>query len=79
MTTLARSDDNVVAFQPMRQPAVIIDGVSVRRGSRMVLREIGCAIPSGAITAIVGPSGAGKSTLLGVLNGLIPLPQGRFS
>ena len=72
MIAARSSADNVVPFQPLWRPAVTLDGCSVRRGSRVVLREIACTIPARAITAVVGPSGAGKSTFLGVLNGLIP-------
>lgn len=68
--------ENVVPFQVVRRPAVLLDRVSVRLGRRTVLREISCALPRGSVTAIVGPSGAGKSTLIGVLNGLIAPIQG---
>lgn len=68
--------DNVVPFQPLRRPAITLDGVTVRRGRRLVLREIACTIPAAAVTAVVGPSGAGKSTFLGLLNGLIPALEG---
>ena len=76
MIATLRIGDNVVPFQPLRRPAITLDGVSVRRGRRLVLREIACTIPAGAITAVVGPSGAGKSTFLGLLNGLIPPVDG---
>lgn len=78
MMTWVRTGDNVVAFQPTRQPAVIIEHLNVRRGSRLVLHDVGFTIPAGAITVIVGPSGAGKSTLLGVLNGVIPATAGHI-
>lgn len=68
--------DNVIPFLAARRQAVLLDGVSVRLGRRMVLQEISCSIPQGSVTAIVGPSGAGKSTLIGVLNGLIAPVEG---
>jgi putative ABC transport system ATP-binding protein len=46
-----------------------LDGVTARRGDRVVLRDVSVAI-GGDATAIVGPSGAGKSTLLRLLNRL---------
>src|SRR4051812_6404354 len=46
-----------------------LDGVTVSRGGRPVLRDLTLALPEGA-TAVVGPSGAGKSTLLRLLNRL---------
>lgn len=68
--------DNVVPFQSGWRPAIALDGVSVHRGRRLVLRDIACTIPAAAITAVVGPSGAGKSTLIGLLNGLFPAQEG---
>lgn len=76
MLTTVPACDNVVTFQPLRRPAITLDGVSVRRGSRLVLQEIACTIPAGSITVVVGPSGAGKSTFLSLLNGLIPALDG---
>jgi putative ABC transport system ATP-binding protein len=46
-----------------------LDGVTAKRGDRVVLRDVDVQIGGGA-TAIVGPSGAGKSTLLRLLNRL---------
>jgi len=53
-----------------------VDGLAVRdltigRGERMVLRDVSCEVPKGAVTALVGPSGSGKSTLLRCLNRLL--------
>jgi ATP-binding cassette subfamily B protein len=49
--------------------AVRIDGVSVRAGGHVILRDVDLAIAPGAHVAIVGPSGAGKSSLAGLLLG----------
>ena len=46
-----------------------LQGVSYRRGGRVVLDGLSFEIQSGS-TALVGPSGAGKSTLLRLLNRL---------
>lgn len=51
--------------------ALILDGVTVRRGPNEVLRAIDLTIPAGRITAVIGRSGVGKSTLVATLNGLI--------
>ncbi|PWC42418.1 phosphonate ABC transporter ATP-binding protein [Azospirillum sp. TSO22-1] len=50
---------------------VDLDGVTVRRGGAVVLRDLSLRIRRGRVTALVGRSGVGKTTLLGVLNGLI--------
>jgi len=51
-------------------PAVVVDGLRVIRGGRLVLHEIDCTIAAGAITGLVGPSGCGKTTLLRAIVGL---------
>ncbi|MFI6008662.1 ATP-binding cassette domain-containing protein [Streptomyces sp. NPDC051243] len=47
---------------------LVLDGVTVRRSSALLLDDVTCRIPAGACTVLVGPSGAGKSTLLRLLN-----------
>lgn len=46
-----------------------LDGVSLRRGGKTVLRDLTARMPDGA-TCIQGPSGCGKSTVLRLLNRL---------
>ena len=41
-----------------------IEGLSVARGARTVVREVSLTIPPGEVTALLGPNGAGKSTLV---------------
>ncbi len=53
-----------------------LDGVTVRRGTREVLRGIDLDLPTGTVLAVLGPSGAGKSTLLGVLAGQVTPTHG---
>ncbi len=53
-------------------PDLNAQGVSVRRGSRTVLRGVDLNARAGRLTAILGPNGAGKSTLLRCLAGLLP-------
>ncbi|MDO5052876.1 MAG: ATP-binding cassette domain-containing protein [Pseudoclavibacter sp.] len=56
-------------------PAVLVRGLTVRRGPRRrrrtVLRDVGLTAPAGSFTALVGVNGAGKSTLLHAIAGLI--------
>ncbi|NGY60835.1 ABC transporter ATP-binding protein [Lentzea sp. NEAU-D13] len=44
--------------------AVEVTGLRVRRGNRLVLRDVSCTIPRGSVTGLLGPSGCGKTTLL---------------
>ena len=46
-----------------------LDGVSLSRAGRPVLRDLSCSLREGA-SALVGPSGSGKSTILRLLNRL---------
>ncbi len=51
--------------------------VSVRRGDKMVLKEIDCQFDTApARTLIIGPNGAGKSLFLRVCHGIVAPDQG---
>ncbi|MFI9648685.1 ABC transporter ATP-binding protein [Streptomyces sp. NPDC052040] len=50
-------------------PAVHADRLTVRRGTRTVLRDLGFSVPPGRITGLLGPSGCGKSTLMRAIAG----------
>ena len=50
-------------------PAVHAEHLTVVRGPRTVLRDLGFTIPRGRITGLLGPSGCGKSTLMRALVG----------
>jgi iron complex transport system ATP-binding protein len=44
--------------------------ITIRRGSRVIVREVSLEFLTGQVTAIIGANGAGKSTLLAALAGL---------
>jgi ABC-type transporter Mla maintaining outer membrane lipid asymmetry ATPase subunit MlaF/ABC-type transporter Mla maintaining outer membrane lipid asymmetry permease subunit MlaE len=50
---------------------LILAGVTVTIGERVILDDVSLTIPADKITVIVGGSGAGKSVLLRILSGLI--------
>ncbi|MEU7721920.1 ABC transporter ATP-binding protein [Streptomyces tibetensis] len=50
-------------------PAVHAENLTVVRGPRTVLRNLGFTVPRGQITGLLGPSGCGKSTLMRALVG----------
>ncbi|MFI4949930.1 MAG: ABC transporter ATP-binding protein [Caulobacterales bacterium] len=58
---------------------IAASGITVRRGGRAILGEVGFEIAGGAFVALVGANGAGKSTLLSVLSGLIKPDAGEVA
>jgi ABC-2 type transport system ATP-binding protein len=58
-----------------RTPVIELRGLSVRLGSREVLRDLSCSF-SGSTIGLLGPNGAGKSTLINTLIGFWPPSAG---
>lgn len=56
-------------------PLLGIADLSVRRGSREVVRHVSLSVDASERVALVGPNAAGKSTLLSAIAGLLP-PSG---
>ncbi|WP_420857024.1 ABC transporter ATP-binding protein [Streptomyces chilikensis] len=50
-------------------PAIRATGLTVVRGPRTVLRDLGFTVPAGRVTGLLGPSGCGKSTLIRAVMG----------
>ncbi len=57
---------------------VTLEHVCVKRGSDVVLEEIGFAVEPGQFVGICGPNGAGKTTLLRAILGLLPIASGEI-
>jgi putative ABC transport system ATP-binding protein len=56
---------------------IVLDGVSLDRAGRPVLKDVSVRFAQNAVTAIVGPSGAGKTSLLRCINRLEEPHEGR--
>lgn len=56
-----------------------IEGLSVARGGKPVVREISLEIASGAVTTLLGPNGAGKSTMVLTVGGVLRPTAGTVS
>ncbi len=50
---------------------LVVDGLRIARGRRLVVDQVGFTARAGAVTALIGPNGAGKSTVLKAILGLI--------
>ena len=48
-----------------------IEGLSVGRGGRTVVREVSLGIAPGEVTALLGPNGAGKSSMVLAIGGVL--------
>jgi branched-chain amino acid transport system ATP-binding protein len=51
--------------------ALRVNGLTVQRGSRAVVRDVDLEIPAGEVTALLGPNGAGKSSLVLAVGGVL--------
>lgn len=56
--------------------AIEINSLKKAYDSKVVLKELSLAVPTGNIFGLIGPNGAGKSTLIGILTGLLDFDEG---
>ena len=57
-------------------PAVVIHGLRVVRGKRVVIPDLDLEIPPGEVVGLLGPSGSGKSTLIRCIVGVQIIESG---
>ena len=60
----------------MTEHAVEIEGLTVRRGGRLILPGIDLRIGRGRLTGLLGPSGSGKTTLMRAIVGVQAVEAG---
>ena len=56
-----------------------VDHLTVYRGGRLVLDDVGFALAPGQVTAVLGLNGAGKTTLLKAILGFLPRRAGELT
>ena len=54
----------------MTEAAIAVRDLSVRRGGKLVLREIDLSVGGARVTGLLGPSGSGKTTLMRCIVGV---------
>ena len=60
----------------MSESVLTLDGVTVRRGSSIVVKNLHLEVEQGQLVLLNGENGAGKSTMIEVAAGLLPLETG---
>lgn len=59
--------------------ALVVDGVSVKRGPRLVIDRRSFAVEPGEVVGLVGKNGCGKSTLIMAIAGVLAPRDGRVT
>jgi heme exporter protein A len=59
--------------------ALSVEGLALKRGERLLLRDFGFSVGAGEAVALTGPNGAGKTSLLRAIAGFIAPLAGRIS
>lgn len=57
---------------------IVLDRVSIKRGNRVLFRDVSAAVAPGEVLALVGPSGIGKSSLIHALLGEVSVAGGKI-
>ena len=63
----------------MNDPVLVVQGLTVYRGTHLAVQDVSFMVPAGTDTAIIGPNGAGKSTLIQAVLGILPRQAGQVS
>ena len=58
---------------------LVVERVSIRRGTRTVIDGLSMAVETGELVGVVGPNGCGKSTLLTCIAGVLAPRDGRIT
>jgi ABC-2 type transport system ATP-binding protein len=64
------------SIPPESAPAISVQGLTKRYGTRTVVDRLDIDVPRGSIAGFVGPNGAGKTTTMSMLLGLVKPSDG---
>lgn len=71
MSKLEQREPLKVDRMPLHVPAINLENIEKRFGSKVAVRNLTLRVNSGEIVGLVGPNGAGKTTTLRILTGII--------
>jgi len=77
----ARNETNEIYVPPgprLGEKVIELEGVRKSYGDRLLIEDLSCDVPPGAIAGIIGPNGAGKTTLFRMLTGREPPDAGEI-
>jgi branched-chain amino acid transport system ATP-binding protein len=60
-------------------PLLALEALSVARGGRRVVHDVGIQVPAGEVVALLGPNGAGKSTIALAVAGMLRVVGGSIT
>ena len=53
----------------LRDPLLVVEGLTMRFGGLVAVRDLSFSVGRGDITALIGPNGAGKTTVFNCITG----------
>ena len=53
----------------LSDPLLVVEGLTMRFGGLLAVRDLSFSVGRGDITAIIGPNGAGKTTVFNCITG----------
>jgi ABC-2 type transport system ATP-binding protein len=71
---MMKSPDAAAGATP--DPAILVQGLRVVRGPRVVLDDFDLSVDRGTLTGLLGPSGSGKTTLMRAIVGVQQIAAG---
>ena len=69
----------IEALNPLPEPVLELDGLSIRRNGTIILRDISWRVERGQHWAMLGANGSGKTSLLSALTGYLMPTSGEIS